>query len=159
MLRAYDSVFVSELESHIWNFAIKRASLPASATQPIFGKSNYFPLPGDFLYLAPEETTFGNPNRHDYQIEGTAIVSSEDAPLPIRYVSASITESSFSGTFAEAFSAALALACCEEMTNSNTKLAAISQMYDAAIKKARRRNDIQNAPVKAPTCSFITVRN
>ncbi len=159
MLRAYDSIFVAELESHIWNFAIKRASLAADATAPIFGKPRSFPLPGDFLYLAPQETTLGNPDKHDYQIEGTSIYSAEDPPLPIRYVSSNITESSFSGTFAESLAAALAMACCEELTNSNTKLGNLSALYDASIKRARRRNDIQNAPVKAPTCSFITVRD
>jgi len=158
MLRAYDSIFVAELEKHIWNFSIKRARLPADANVPMFGKSRYFPLPGDFLFLAPEETTLSNPKRHDYQIEGTSIVSSEDPPLPIRYVSASITESGFSATFAEAFAAALAQACCEELTNSNTKLAAINQLYTDAVNTAKKRNDMQNAPVKSPTCSFITVR-
>lgn len=158
MLRAYDQVLLSELSAHIWNFSIMRASLVASAFPPIFGKPRAFPLPGDFLYLAPEETTFYNPERHDYQIEGSSILSSENSPLPIRYVSSNITESSFSATFTEAFSFALAKACCEELTNSNTKLAGLSQGYDDAIKIARRRNDMQNAPVKSPTCSFITVR-
>lgn len=158
MLRAYDSIFESELSKHTWNFSIKRASLAADATAPIFGKSRYFPLPGDFLYLAPEETTYGNPDRRDFQIEGTSIVSDNDSPLNIRYVSNSINEGSFSATFAEAFAHALAMACCEELTNSNTKLQNIASMYDEAIKTARRRNDFQNAPIKSPTCSFLTVR-
>lgn len=159
MSRAYDSIFIAELESHTWNFSIKRASLAADATPPIFGKARYFPLPADFLYLAPEETTLGNPKRRDYQIEGHSIVSDEDSPLAIRYVSLSVTESDFSASFAEAFSCALALACCEEITNSNTKLKMITQLYDMAIKRARRKNDFQNAPVKSPTCTFISVRN
>lgn len=158
MLRAYDSIFIAELEAHIWNFAIKRANLAADATAPIFGKAKYYPLPADFLYLAPEETTLGNPNRHDYQIEGASIVSDEDGPLPIRYVSLNITESQFSSTFAEAFAYALAQACCEEITNSNSKMQAIMAGYEKAIQRAKRRNDIQNAPVKSPTCSFLSVR-
>lgn len=159
MNRAYDSVFVSELEAHTWNFAIKRAELAADATPPIFGKSNYFPLPADFLYLAPDETTLDNPLNHDFNIEGHSIVSDEAAPLPIRYVSLSVTESQFSATFAEAFSCSLAMACCEELTNSNGKMQTVSAIYDKAIKIAKRRNDFQNAPVKSPVCSFITVRN
>lgn len=158
MNRAYDSIFVTELEAHTWNFAIKRASLAASATAPIHGKSNYFPLPADFLYLAPDETTLNNPMNRDFNIEGHSIVSDEGAPLPIRYVSLSVQESEFSGTFAEAFSCALAMACCEELTNSNAKMQTVSALYDKAIKLARRRNDFQNAPIKSPTCSFITVR-
>lgn len=158
MLRAYDSIFIAELEAHTWNFAIKRANLAADASVPIFGKAKYYPLPADFLYLAPEETTLGNPNRRDYQIEGRSIVSDEDGPLPIRYVSLDIRESDFSSTFAESFAYALAQACCEEITNSNSKMQAIMAGYEKAISRAKRRNDIQNAPVKSPTCSFISVR-
>lgn len=158
MLRAYDSVFLSELEANTWRFSIKRASLAADATPPLFGKKKAYPLPGDFLYLAPNETTYDNPNRRDWEIEGASIISDDDAPLPIRYVSSNITESSFSATFAEAFAAALALATCEEITNSNTKLQNISALYDAAVKRAKKRNDLQKAPVKSPTCSWISVR-
>jgi hypothetical protein len=159
MLRAYDSIFLAELEAHTWNFAIKRAELAADATPPIFGKARYFPLPADYLYLAPEETTLGNPSRRDYQIEGHSIVSDLDSPLPIRYVSLDVQESDFSPTFAEAFASALAMACCEEITNSNAKMQGIAAVYDMAIKRARRKNDFQNAPVKSPTCTFISVRD
>lgn len=159
MLRAYDSIFLSELRKNTWNFAIKRASIAADATAPLFGKPRSYPLPGDFLFLAPEETTFTNPRRRDYNIEGLNIISELDPPLEIRYISSNITESSFDVLFAEAMSYALALATCEEITNSNTKLANIAQMYKDIIREARRRNAIENAPVKSPTCSFITVRN
>lgn len=159
MLRAYDSIFISELEAHTWNFAIKRASLAAAATPPIFGKSNYFPLPADFLYLAPDETTMYNPFNRDFNIEGHAIVTDLGAPLDIRYVSLDVSESDFSATFAEVLSAALAMATCEELTNSNSKMQTVSALYDKAVKTAKRRNDFQNAPIKSPTCSFIAVRD
>lgn len=158
MLRAYDPVFLSELRSNTWNFSIKRANLAADATAPIFGKSRQFPLPGDFLFLAPEETTFIDPRRRDFNIEGTNIVSSMVSPLPIRYVSSNITESNFDPLFAEAFAVSLALATCEEITNSNTKKQMLAGDYDDMIKRAKKRNSIENAPVKSPTCSWITVR-
>lgn len=158
MLRAYDSIFLSELRKNTWNFAIKRANLAADVSSPIFGKSRYFPLPGDFLFLAPEETTLSDPRRRDFNIEGQSIVSSEDAPLPIRYVSSSITESMFDVLFAESMSHALAVAVCEEVTNSNTKLSNLSSMYENIISQAKKRNAIENAPVKSPTCTWISVR-
>lgn len=158
MLRAYDPIFLSELRKNTWNFAIKRANLAADASAPIFGKARYFPLPGDFLFLASDETTLTDPKRRDYNIEGLNIVSDEDAPLAIRYVSSSITESMFDVLFSEAMSHALAVAACEEITNSNTKLSNIASMYDDIIKQARKRNAIENAPVKSPTCTWISVR-
>lgn len=158
VLRAYDSIFLAELRAHTWSFSIKRANLVADATAPIFGKARSFPLPGDWLYLAPNETTYIDPDRRDWQIEGTAIISDDTSPLPIRYVSSNITESNFDVLFAEALAASLAIATCEEITNSNTKLQAISQRYEKVMGDAKKRNATETAPVKAPTCSFITVR-
>lgn len=159
MLRAYDSIFLAELRKYTWNFAIKRASLPVDATAPIFGKARSYPLPGDFLFLAPEETTFYNPDPRDYNVEGSNIISSLTPPLNIRYISNNIVESQFDVLFAEAFAHALAVATCEEVTNSNTKLSNITQLYKDIVGEARKRNAIENAPVKSPTCSFITVRS
>ncbi len=158
MNQAYEPIFLSELGKNTWNFAIKRAQLAATSTPPIFGKDNYFPLPGDFLFLAPEETTFSEPRKRDYQIEDIYIVSSLDSPIDIRYVSSSITESKFDVRFAEAFAYALAIATCEQITNSNTKLQNLVGLYDEIIRMARKKNSIQNAPVKSPTCSWITTR-
>ncbi len=158
MLRAYDSIFLAELRANTWSFSIMRANLAADATPPIFGKARYFPLPGDFLFLAPEETTFQNPYRRDYQIEGTKIVTDLGPPLPIRYVSSNITESNFDPLFAEAFAYSLALATCEDITNNNTKKADLKDSYKEVMGQARKRNCVEQAPVKSPTCSFITVR-
>ncbi len=158
MLRAYDSTFLAELRANTWNFAIKRALLVADAAAPIFGKPRSFPLPGDFLYLAAGETTFSNPKRHDYQIEGNSIFTSEVSPLPIRYVSSNLNESDFDPLFATAFAISLAVACCEEVTNSNTKKADLKADYKETMGLARKRNAMENSPVKSPTCSFITVR-
>ncbi len=167
MLRAYDSVKNNELRKHTWNFSIKRASLPASATPPIFGMANYFPLPGDYLMMAGGDQSYGissggglnqNPAIHDWQIEGNQIASNESAPLQIRYVSSDITESLFDVTFAEALSAALAGNCCEEITQSNTKIQVIGRIYDDAIKQAKRRNAFEKPPVQSPVDTWITAR-
>ena len=162
MLRAYDSIFNSELEANTWSFSIRRANLAADPTSPVHGKTKYYPLPGDFLFLAPEEVTLSEPARRDYETEtfnnSLCIVSDMAAPLPIRYASNSITESSFSATFAEALAYALAMATCEEITNSNTKLQGLMRGYQMSVQRAKKRNDIQRAPVKSPQCSWISVR-
>lgn len=166
MNRAYDSVKLSELRKHVWNFSIKRASLPANATPPIFGMGNYFDLPGDFLMLAggdqnyaisPVETS-GAPAITDWQIEGNQIASNQTGPLQIRYVSADITESLFDVSFAEALSAALAGNTCEEITQSNTKIQVIGNIYADAIKQAKRRNAFENRPAMSPVDTWITSR-
>lgn len=167
MNRAYEPVKLNEIRKHFWNFSIKRAVLPANATPPAFGKGNYFPLPGDFLMLAPVDQAFatsaggpmmGNPELNDWQIEGNQIASNDTSPLHIRYVSSDLLESLFDVSFAEALSAALALATCEELTQSNSKLQNISKIYDDAIKMARKRNAFENRGVQAPVDTWITAR-
>ncbi len=167
MNRAYEPIKLAELRKHFWNFSIKRASLPASATPPAFGKGNYFLLPGDFLMLAPVDQAFGistgspivgPPNIHDWQIEGNQIASNELGPIQIRYVSSDITESLFDAIFAEAFSAALALGTCEELTQSNSKNQFALQTYKDSISMARQRNAFENRPVVSPNDTWLTTR-
>ena len=158
MLRAYDSVLLAELRSNTWKFAIKRASIAASAFPPIFGKPHAYPLPGDFLYLAPDEINYHLAKNRDWEIEGLQIITSDPTPLEVRYVSSNITESTFDALFAEALAYSLALATSEELTNSNSKLQNISGLYDQVIKRARKRNSIESAPVKPPVPSWISVR-
>ncbi len=167
MLRAYAPVLADELRAHHWNFALKRAILPASATPPLFGKANYFPLPPDFLDLAPLDPTFGAngggpisgpPAITDWQIEGLQIASDDQAPIQIRYVSSDITESMFDPNFCEAFAAKLAAMACEELTQSNTKLAAAGAVYDRAIERAKNRNAFENRPVQPQLDSGISAR-
>lgn len=178
MNRAYASVLLAELGSNFWNFSMTRAILAASTTKPAFGPANYFPLPPDFIMLGPPDQvvnySFGfsggipsNPNSNvaysDYQIEnapgiGPCIASNQPAPLYIRYISNTVTESQFDPMFAEAFSAALAIETCEELTQSNTKIQSIEQIYKEAMDTAKKRNSYQNAPVRPPVDPWILAR-
>lgn len=155
--RTYFDTKIAELRKHFWNFAIKRASLAASVTAPIFGKSFYYPLPGDFLMLAPRDPGF-NSNRSDWQIEGTQICSSETSPLEIRYISSNVTESQFDACFAQSFAAAIAVSICEELTQSNSKLQNVMKIYDATIKDAKKQNAFENRPVKPLQSEWLTKR-
>lgn len=157
VLRAYQPVLLKALRDIPWSFSIERAILAASSTKPIHGKSNYFQLPGDFVSLAPPDDTF-NFNYLDWQIEGQQIASDDSGPLNIRYVSSNVTESMFDAAFAEAFAAQLAMNTCEELTQSNTKMATLQKVYDDAIKSARKNNAFENRPVKPPTDTWITSR-
>jgi len=178
MNRAYTPVLLSELRKNYWNFAIARAQLAASAVTPPFGKSYYYPLPPDFLCLAPPDQVFGVAGGGtlagnqilagtpiitgspilDWQIEGNQIASNQVSPLNLRYISMNVTEAMFDPCFDEAFSAALALETCEELTQSNTKIQYISQLYDSAIEIAKQRNAFEGRPIQPPTDTFVIAR-
>ncbi len=167
MNRAYYPVLYSMLRENWWGFAIKRASLPASATPPLFGPSYSYPLPPDFLDLAPVDPVIGvnyggplsgPPTTTDWQIEGQAISSNMASPLQIRYVSSNVTESMFDASFSEAFAACLAMDTCEELTQSNAKLAAAEKMYDDALEIAKQRGAFESKPVKQPVSTWLSQR-
>lgn len=178
MIRAYQPVLLSELRKNYWNFAMSRASLTAAAVGPAFGKSNYFPLPPDFLRLGPPDQVFGVAGGGtlagnqilagtpiitgspilDWQIEGNQIATNQQGPLNIRYITSNVTEAMFDPCFDEAFSAALAVLTCEELTQSNTKLASVEAIYDNAIETAEKENAFEQRPIQPPTDTFIISR-
>lgn len=180
MNRAYQPVLLQELRENYWSFALSRATLAASTTKPAFGKQYYYPLPGDFIALAPPDQVsnqaFGfsavvppmasmpTLPYTDFQIEqmpnngGLAIASNIQGPLYIRYVTSDITESAFDPTFAEMLACSLAIACCEELTQSNTKLSNIENIYKEAHGRARQRNAFEEVPVQPPVDNWLLVR-
>ena len=167
MLRAWDSVLADELRGHYWNFSLSRAILQASATPPLFGKANAYPLPPGFLDLAPLDPTFGAngggaisgpPAIVDWQIEGSSIISDDPSPINVRFITSNVTPAMFDPNFAEALSAKLAAACCEELTNSTAKLAACGQIYDRQIERAQQRNAFESRPVQPQLDSWISAR-
>lgn len=161
MNRAYQPTLLATLRENLWGFSIRRAVLAAAAVPPAFGKANYFPLPPDYLDLAPPDEDFNFTSR-DWQIEnngsGTVIATNDKGPLHVRFVSSAVTEAMFDVCFAEALAANLAYATCEELTQSNTKFAAISKVYDDAIEMARKRNAFEGRPQPAPIDEWLTKR-
>lgn len=174
--RAYGPVMLKALRENYWSFAIKRAILAAAVVKPIFGPANYFPVPADFVQLAPRDQFIPSatsylpsvyPNniggaRNDWMIEnmdsGLAIASNDSGPLYVRYVSSNVLESQFDVAFAEALSAMIAMEICEELTNSNSKLQNAMKIYEDAIRMARKRNAFEQQPVEPPADSYLYMR-
>lgn len=154
---AYESVRDAELRAHPWSFSVKRAQLAADSDAPSFGRANAFQLPADCLRLLspyPED----NLNSLDWQIEGRAIYTDDDAPLEIRYVAQITDPNVMDVLFREALAAKLALELCEELTQSNTKKQLLKQDYKEAILEARRTNAIERVSAEPPEDTWITVR-
>lgn len=159
MLRAYKPVLYSMLQENYWGFSIKRATITKDTIAPIHGYKNRFKLPGDFIMLAPEDQRLTDyPLKTDWIIEGEYILSDDDSPLDIRYVSSSITENMFPPLFAEAFSAQLAVSTVEELTQSNTKLQNLFSILERQVNMAKKRNFIISPKPRAPVSSWISGR-
>ncbi len=154
---AYYIVLHAELRKHEWNCALSRAQLAASGTDPEFGRAYSFPLPVDFLRLAHPYAE-DNVNDLDWQIEGRAIYTDDLGPLNVRYVK-KIEAPEMDSLLFEAVATSLALELCEEITQSNTKKAALEESYKNAINEAKKANAIENVAQKPPEDEWVTVRN
>ena len=158
---AYDAVRRAELRAHPWGFAIKRAQLPADGTAPAFGPARAFPLPSDFLRLMPQDAE-DNLNDKDWAIEkhngSKCILTDDSAPLNIRYIYDCDDPNEMDALFREAFAYSLALAMCEELTQSNTKKAELREDRKAVIREARRTNGIERVPMEAAEDTWLTAR-
>lgn len=154
---AYEPVRDSLLRSHWWSFSIRRAILAASSSSPAFGYDNAFPLPSDYLKLVPPDQR-EKVYMTDWKLENGSILTNDDAPLEIRYVSRVTDPNKFDALFVEALSARLAMEMCEQLTQSNSKRQLAMQEYQDIIREARKHNAFENPPVEAADGSWITAR-
>jgi hypothetical protein len=148
----------SLLRQHPWNFAVKRASLAADSTAPAFGYDNAFTLPADCLRLLSSDKGEGESYMDTWKVEDGKILTNEDGPLYIRYVSRVADPTKFDACFLKLFALKLALDACEELTQSTTKFQILSEEYKDALKEARRLNAFENPPADSQDGSWISSR-
>lgn len=153
----YEPTKEALLTEYPWKFAIKRVALTADATAPIFGRARRFALPADYLSpLAPyPEDNF---EELDWIIESGFIITDDSSPLNFRYIYGVTDATLFDPLFKKALAARLALEMCEQITQSNTKLASISELYERAITLARQKNAFEQANHLPPPDRWITCR-
>lgn len=153
----YEILRDAELRAHPWAFALSRATLAADAVAPSWGRANAFQLPSDFLRLIepyPEDNT----NYLDWIIEGRKILTDFAAPIYIRYIAQVTDPNQMDVLFREALAARMAMEMCEELTQSNTKVANLLIGYKDTIREARRTNAIEKIYFDPPEDTWVTVR-
>lgn len=144
---AYDTTRRRLLRLYTWSFAKARASLPASSSQTVFDSLNLFPLPTDFIRLYRDPGYSASvQSRRDWEIEEGNIVTTDGAPLNIRYIADITDESQFDPLFVEAFACQLAYECCQEITGSNEKQQILANDLKQIIREARFCNSIERNP-------------
>ena len=159
MNAAYDAIRRRELRAYEWSFAIRRDSIAADAAQTSWGSHNRFTLPADYLCLIRDDETGQAP---DWKIEsasdGTFIITDDAAPLQIRYIADIDDPTYYDSLFVEALACALALHCCEEITQSTSKKQGIAADYDMAIKRAMQQSAIEKPATEFPEDDWINAR-
>lgn len=119
------------LRDHPWNFAIKRASLAANITAPLFEYTNAFDFPTNTLRIIEVDTT------EEWAVEGQQIVSDAAAPLNVVYIERVSDPNLFDPKFTETFALRLAADIAFDITASQTVVASAEQKFSVLLKEAR----------------------
>jgi len=148
----------TELRKYLWNFARKRTSLAAHSTAPAFMYEAAYPLPSDYLRLI-KPARLGL-DWHVEQHEGAlAILSNDGAPLDVRYIARVTNPALFDPSFIEMLACKIAWHTCEDLTQSNTKKAALMEEYRAARAEARQTNAFEVPKNPEPIDEWLVARH
>ena len=150
----YESVRDETLELHNWNFAMVRASIPASAVKPDHGWSYQYPLPKDCIRLIPPTYDGDFEERripHELEMWQSGddqswirmVLTNEPAPLKIRYIMRITDPVQFSPLFVQALVARLALAIAHRTTGKQSYVERVQKQYQVAMQQAIRQDSKQ----------------
>jgi len=126
----YDKIRKKVLREHLWNFAIKRASLAKLAAAPLFGYGAAFQLPAD--NLLPIEVNIDD----DWEEEGHTILINSDTCL-LKYIYDVTDVSLFDVVFEEVLAYMLAAELAYPLKQSNPLRESMSQSADLALRNGR----------------------
>lgn len=104
------------LYSHPWNFAVKRAILVVTATEPVYEFAYQYTLPTDCLRVW--ETQYGA-DKDFYQVEGGSLYSNY-SDVSIKYIAKITDTTKFSPTFDELLSLDIAIDLEYALVQSNS---------------------------------------
>lgn len=127
----YDKVLEDLLRAHPWNFAIVRATLAASTTEPAFEFTKTYPLPQDCLRVL--ETDLDD---IPWRREGNSIVTDADE-IGITYISNDVQAGQFDACFAEVFATKLAHDICYSFQQSSSFKEQLWKEYTQKLREAR----------------------
>lgn len=149
----YDAVRRAELRKNYWRFSILRVTLAPLAVVPAFDFKYAFQLPPDYLRIIKPRDSF-----LDWQLENGKILTNQSAVLNLRYVADVIDPTLMDAMFAEGTSLKMGHAMCEEITQSASKKAVITQDYKDLIKEARMVNAFETIPTEPQEDSWLIAR-
>lgn len=155
MNAAYEITRDAELRRYRWGFSIKRVSIPQDPEDTVWGDWSRFSLPGDYLSIIRDDETGRSV---DWRIEGLHIVTADDAPLDLRYVSRVTDPTFFDSLFIEALASKLAMETCQEVTQSTSKKKSAKDDYKTAIADAKLAGAIEKPAQGSPEDDWIAAR-
>lgn len=141
---------------HPWNFARKRGSLAASATAPVWGFANAFPLPTDYIRMY--EANGEDEDTGKWKIEDGSIVTDLAAPLEVLYVYQVTDANRMSAGFREAFASVLAADWAEDLTGDDSVVTNKERKAVRAVALARSNDGQEGIPDRLEADEWLNAR-
>jgi len=164
--RHYDQVRRVVLESHPWNFAIKRKQITPDATAPAFGYSQAYNLPPDFIRLL----TIGDDSiklitpTDLYQIEDGQVLTGSEFTVDtsgtqnFRYIFDQTIITKFSPLFIDILALELALRMAYAFTGLGNRVAQIKKLFDELAPRGYAIDGQQRPPTRVQISKFRRAR-
>ena len=147
----FDSTLETELRTHPWSCAVKRAVLAHQVALSEFGELYVYPLPVDCLrVLVPENV--------DWVVEGRSILTADADGIELRYVAKLTDLSLMDAALRAAFVLRLAVDMCEKLAKTTSKKQLLMQEYADAITAARKANAFERVAQSIPETPWLVAR-
>jgi hypothetical protein len=152
--RRYPYARDAVLRSFDWNFAARRASLPARATPPAFGDATVFPLPADCLLVRKVHDVADDA----WEIEDRSLLARAPAPLRISYTARIVNPALFDVLFTDALVTRLAADLAVQLADSPSRANSLYQLHREKLAHARARDTDEGTAPRAPRSSWLDAR-
>lgn len=144
------------LHRHPWNFALKRTSLAASSTSPVWGYTYAYPLPAD--YIRAFEVNEEDEGEGRWKVEDGSIVTDLSAPLEILYVYRVTDANRMSTGFREALASTLAADWAEDITGDDSVVVEKERKSRIAVAQARSNDGQEGIPDRIESDDWVNAR-
>ena len=128
------------LRMHRWNFAIKRDTLTALASEPAFGWSKQYALPSDCLRVLQLNAWEENETPRKWEVEGKFLQTDEDE-AQIKFIKRETDAAVFDSVFVSALACKLAAMIAKDVTGSSTMATEALTEYERILGPNARRMD------------------
>lgn len=132
------------LREHPWNFAVKRASIAASAEAPAWEFVRAYPMPNDLIRILEVDGEDVAVNR--WRVEGGSIVTDIVSPLNIRYIARIEDAEAWDPLFVEAMAAKLGAMVAEKLTGLSEIVQIQNALFVRKVQQARSMDGFEQTP-------------
>jgi hypothetical protein len=139
------------LYEYAFNFSIKRATLTADVTAPLYGYAYRFPLPADCLRLLDT-----NLDEAEYKIEEDGWLLTDESEIKIRYIKKVTDATKFSVYFGELLATCIAADIAYPLAQSIQLKKELKEEAENMLRKARSLNSQEGTPEELYKSSYTT---